>query len=738
MKNYAYFFTIVSCIALNGISFSQEYANPEYYLVDSLDLSILDQDELEIIEGSLELYHQARHDTDKVNALLIIVDESWDENVWPKYNEWVFQFSRSKINRQQSQEVKKFMKNTMGSTLGNKGYLLNELGYSVQALEYYKKALKIHTECGDLEGTASSLNNIGFCYKMMGNIPLALDYYFKSLKIKEQIGDLESIGTSYNNIGITYKEQGDTAQAMKYYRMSLEVDQRTNDVSGTAISLNNIGVMYYDNDNYATALYYYELSLEKYKEISNKRGIALMHTNMGLLYLNEDKIELGLQHLSQGIKLYSDMNDQLGVARGHLHLGNYYLQQGNFSKAEFYGESALEIALDYDAPENKMDAAELLAVVYTKQGRWKKALELRNLEIELHDSLSGSAVQNSLAKQQANYEFEKKQVELERDQALKDAGYENELALGEERKKKQETIIYFAFGGLLLLIAFLFFVFNRLKITRKQKNEIDLQKQELQSTHEQLSEHHKEISDSIVYAKRIQEAIMPSVDAMKNVMEQSFIMYLPKDVVAGDFYWMEEVEGVIYFAAADCTGHGVPGAMVSVVCSNALNKALLEEGIRETGKLLDRTREIVIERLAKGDEEVKDGMDISLCAFNKKSLMLGWSGANNPLWVLRKDAILETKADKQPIGVYEASKPFTSHSVQLELNDLIYVFTDGFQDQFGGPKGKKLKTKFLKEMLLKINREDMSSQQLKLETAFNEWKADLEQVDDVCMIGIRV
>jgi serine phosphatase RsbU (regulator of sigma subunit) len=175
-------------------------------------------------------------------------------------------------------------------------------------------------------------------------------------------------------------------------------------------------------------------------------------------------------------------------------------------------------------------------------------------------------------------------------------------------------------------------VFRALQITKNQKQIIEHQK-------EIVEEKHKEIQDSINYAKRIQDAIMPSLEDMQMALKNGFILYQPKDVVAGDFFWMEKINNVVYFAAADCTGHGVPGAMVSVVCSNALTKALLEEGIRETGKLLDRTRELVIERFAKSGDEVKDGMDISLCALNVETNELQWSGANNPLWIIRNNTI---------------------------------------------------------------------------------------------------
>jgi len=296
-----------------------------------------------------------------------------------------------------------------------------------------------------------------------------------------------------------------------------------------------------------------------------------------------------------------------------------------------------------------------------------------------------------------------------------------------------------------ILIIFLFWILIHLQTRRLKKRQIDLElevkeaTEEIREKHLQLAEHHQAIQDSITYAKRIQEAIMPSISAMDEALKNGFIMYEPKDIVAGDFFWMEPKDEIVYYAAADCTGHGVPGALVSVVCSNALTEALME-GITDTGKLLDRTRDIVIERLAKSGEEVNDGMDISFCALNMKTKELKWSGANNPLWIIRKGAeeLEEIQADKQPIGKYINPKIFTEHTLQLNEGDTIYTFTDGYQDQFGGPKGKKFKANRLKQILIDNQHLPLEDQHILLVTTFRDWRGDHEQVDDVCIIGVRV
>lgn len=238
----------------------------------------------------------------------------------------------------------------------------------------------------------------------------------------------------------------------------------------------------------------------------------------------------------------------------------------------------------------------------------------------------------------------------------------------------------------------------------------------------------------------MQEAILPPLKLVEQWLPDSFILYLPKDIVAGDFYWMEVIGETVYFAVADCTGHVVPGAMVSVVCSNALSKSLLEDQIRDLGKILDRTRELVVEQFARGDDEVRDGMDIALCKFNTQTNEIFFAGANNAAWIVKKgsDEVEETKGDKQPIGRYDINKPFNTHQLNLEKGDTLYFSSDGYPDQFGGDKGKKMKTTNMKKLLVSLNKLTLNDQKAALQEEFDIWKGELEQIDDVCVIGFKL
>ena len=312
-------------------------------------------------------------------------------------------------------------------------------------------------------------------------------------------------------------------------------------------------------------------------------------------------------------------------------------------------------------------------------------------------------------------------------------------------------------GGFLLIV---FGVFQwRTRNLRKRQvileNTVQERTKEVHEQKELLEEQHQEIMDSIAYAQRIQDAILPPTDTIEKHIPDHFIYYRPKDIVAGDFYWFEHQKDLLLLAAADCTGHGVPGAMVSVVCHNALNRAVREFELKDPDKILNKTRELVIETLVQHGKEVKDGMDISLCRFLDRKIV--YSGANNPLWIVRKTSLLkdeekkskstvtegahsliEFKADKQPIGLYAGMKDFTLTEILLEEGDVLYLFTDGFADQFGGEKGKKLKYRPFKKILLDLHKLPMSEQKSRLDQIFDEWRGEYEQIDDVCIIGIRV
>lgn len=293
-------------------------------------------------------------------------------------------------------------------------------------------------------------------------------------------------------------------------------------------------------------------------------------------------------------------------------------------------------------------------------------------------------------------------------------------------------------GALFAVFIILFFV---VQYFRQDCEEYE---HELEEKNYIISQKNTEIIDSINYAKRLQEAIMPPIETIYSRLRESFILYKPKDIVAGDFYFAEQRGDYFFVAAADCTGHGVPGAMVSMVCSNALNRVVNDLQLTNPGEILDKVTSLVVETFAKSNQDVKDGMDISLCVVNLKTGEIAWAGANNPLWYIENPAndtavkIEEITADKQPVGKHDMLKPFTTHLLKLKKGSLIYMFTDGYADQFGGIKGKKFKYKQLQEVILANRHLNMNRQKEILERTFDNWKGEIEQVDDVCIIGLKL
>ena len=259
---------------------------------------------------------------------------------------------------------------------------------------------------------------------------------------------------------------------------------------------------------------------------------------------------------------------------------------------------------------------------------------------------------------------------------------------------------------------------------------------EVEAQKEELEIKNREITDSIVYAKRIQSAILPEPEMFQKFLPSSFVLYKPKDIVAGDFYWLENTKEGTLFAVADCTGHGVPGALVSVVCSHALNQSVREFGKKTPGEILDKTRELIIHEFSSSQQEVKDGMDVALCLLKGKYLR--YAGANNPIWIVRHGEMIELKPNKQPVGKHAQEAPFETKEFNLADGDALYLFSDGFADQFGGVKAKKFKSASLKKLILSIQTLPMDKQCAKLEESFEKWRGSLEQVDDVCVIGVRI
>ena len=723
LTNIASFFIFI--IITVQFSVAQNFADADYYLIDKLEIDKVSKTDKLLMDSCLQIFHKTNDDTIKTAAIKTIVEESWDDNVWPKYNDWLYTYTQAKLKEKLPIKIKRNLMFVLGSTINNKGYYYSTKGKASEALKYYKQSLGIQLKLNDKEGAATSYNNIGAIYNKQGNIPEALENYHKSLDIYKSINNKNGTAQTLNNIGHIYQGQEEYDSALEYFHRSLKIFKEVKNDRGISTLYNSIGFIYSKKKNHDKALEYYNQSLEIRKRSDDKKGIASTLNNIAVHYENNRDFGKAKEYFYKCLNVYEPLNHRIGLAIVYNNLGRIYMFENNLIKAEKYSLKSLKISEELGSPTNIKSTSQILSDIYLKKGKGIKALEMYKQYILMRDSILNEETKLVAAKEQARYEYEKLK-------AIDDAEYDKIIALKNKEKEKQTIISIATAFGLILVIVFLIFVFSRLKITRKQKQVIEHQ--------------NNEIVDSITYAKRIQEAILPTNDYIQKHLPNSFFLYKPKDIVAGDFYWVTKIDNHVFFAAADCTGHGVPGAMVSVVCHNALDRVLREFKLTNPADILDKTRELVSKQLNKSTKHtaniknIRDGMDIALCSLNKTTNELKYAGAYNPLWVLRKDTteIEEIKATRQPIGRVEVPKPFKSHTVQLHEGDTIYIFSDGYADQFGGEKGKKMMYRKFKTLLLDVVNKDIKIQKELINSYFEQWKGNMEQIDDVCVIGVQV
>jgi serine phosphatase RsbU (regulator of sigma subunit) len=384
---------------------------------------------------------------------------------------------------------------------------------------------------------------------------------------------------------------------------------------------------------------------------------------------------------------------------------------------------------------------------YKEMKQPDKALKSYERYIVIRDTLFKEENQREITRKELQYDYDKRMagdsVKHAEDQKVKDALIFAKNAQIEQDVTQKRAL----YGGVFLLLVSGGIMYNRFRIIRKQKQIIEHKNKETEEQKLIIEEKQTEILSSISYAKRLQEAILLPRSLITAYLPDSFVYYKPKDIVAGDFYWMEivhpksitgDTNELVLIAAADCTGHGVPGAMVSMVCSNALNRTVKEFGISEPGKILDKVRDLVAETFERSETEVMDGMDISLCSINKRTNELKWAGANNPLWIVRNNEVIELKPVKQSIGKTDNPLKYITETIELQKNDSVYIFTDGYADQFGGDKGKKFKYSQLQDLLVKNAELPLEQQEYLLDKTINDWKGNLEQVDDILIIGLKI
>lgn len=572
----------------------------------------------------------------------------------------------------------------------NEGNAYNDAGLYDQALTISLDAYKLYEKVGNKRGMARALIVSGNAYRLTNNPVKAVIDYEKSQSLCKEIKDEQLEASCLNNLSIVAGDKGDHESALNYLFQARDIHERTNNAYSMGKVLNNIGGEYLQMGEYEKSTEYYLKALDIRKSIGDMRGQASSLSNLGSVSLAQD-------------------NDDKAV--------EYFLR-------------ALEIAKDIGALDLQMNIYNSLHEAYVRKNDVEKALEYYKQYTSLKDSIYTSDLSESIAEMQAKFDVEKAEGE----------------ARAQEKQKKL-IVVASVVGGILLLIIILFIW--RQSILRKKVNvELNLQKEEIEkknvalnAANEQIELKNKDITDSIRYARRIQEAILPEMEFATTMGKSGFVLYRPKDIVSGDFYWMEKKGDLVLFAAVDCTGHGVPGAFVSIVCSNLLSQAVNEHGLLEPNDILNdvNARLSVTLRQRVDESKVRDGMDIALCSLNRKTGELHFAGAFNPAWICRGEEIIELKADKFPVGNFEDEelRLYVNQKIQLQTGDRIYVFSDGYSDQFGGPLGKKYKRNQFVTFLKTIQKHPIYRHRELLENEHLVWKGEIEQIDDIVVLGVE-
>ncbi|MGZ3921457.1 MAG: tetratricopeptide repeat protein [Bacteroidia bacterium] len=614
-----------------------------------------------------------------------------------------------------------------------------------KSIEHASEALRIAIEIKSGKSEALALHNIGNGYYNLADYKTALGYYIKALTIKESIGvNKKGLLVSMGSIGNVFLDLHKPDEAYKYLSQALQIAKEINHKTGMASALIAIGTVYSEKNELEKALDYDFQALKIFEETGNKDAAATCYNNIADAYQDLGDFKKARFYVNKAYATYEEEGNVYGMALALNNLGSFNEKTGNYKRALEYYKKGLEQAKKIGANDRILAAYKGISIAYKKTGQYREALAINELYQQMNDSIYNTESSKQIAEMQARFESEKKAKEI--DLLTKDK------KIKEDELTRQRFISWsMAIGGCLVLLLAIVAIRGYVQ-KRKINNELAIKNEKIENAYNIIEDQHKDITGSIRYAKRLQEAILPTVMFNKIFRESAFVLYKPKDIVSGDFYWIEEVKqnnkSQILVAAVDCTGHGVPGAFMSIVGHNLLNQAVNEHHKTKPSDILNEVNIGLSETLRQKLEEsvVRDGMDIALCSLEEKcsgKYTLQFSGANNPVWIIKANdptKVIELKGDKFPIGIFvgEELHQFTTREIELEKGDTLYIFTDGYADQFGGAKGKKFKYKPLQELVLSIQAKDMKEQHDILNTSLHEWKGHLEQVDDVLVIGIRV
>ncbi|MDO9184715.1 MAG: tetratricopeptide repeat protein [Bacteroidia bacterium] len=652
-------------------------------------------------------------------------------------------------NHQTIDSVRNFVKSTSNDTAKISALIMLSKHFqdtnSDKAFEYGKEALTFSLQLNNLKGMGKAYNNLGDLYWYKGDYGASSVNYFKALKIYEDLKDDGAIAYCYRNIGWIYYYQKNFSEALNYYNKSLIINQKLKRNIEVSTNYRDMGTAYARQEKYNDAIKSYKSALEIAKEANNKEGMTAIYGNMSIVYDNMGKLDLAIQTNEKSIKIAEEIGHKRYLSGNYSILGSLYVKAKSYEAATFALKKALNLSKEIKDKNAIIDVYKSFSKLFEKQNDFKKALEYAQLAATLTDSVYNENNNRQANEMTAKYESEKKELMI--------AGLEKDKALSDEKLQREKNFKIYLLIFSLFIASFAFVLF-RGNIQKRKANIA------LSFAYEEIESKNKDISDSINYSKRIQDASLAPKELKYKLFPDAFVLFKPKDIVSGDFYWYAEKDGKRLIASCDCTGHGVPGALMSMIGNNILNQIVNEKGITSPDEILNNLHKEVRKALKQEDQgATRDGMDIALISFNSET-EIEYAGAQRPLWIINKmdngeliidnenpqqlqtinHQLIEIKPDKFSIGGHqsETERKFTKHNISLSKGDCIYIFSDGFVDQFGGNEGRKFMSKRLKDLLLANYSTPMLEQENRLIKTFETWKGSREQVDDLLVIGIRI
>lgn len=668
------------------------------------------------IDSLQNIINTTKEDTSKVNAMLEIGAEYKNEDA-----KKTFEFANKAIDLAEKVNYKK--------GIASAKYLIGFTSYAKgdfsKAKNYYTEALIIFKDLKMDMMTAKLIYNLGIIAVFQGDYKTALNNFFDALRRYEKLNSKMDVSDATIAIANVYGRLGNSEKELEYHQKSLEMKKELGDKYGIAAAYLNLGNVYAKQGNFEKALEYSKICLSISEEIKNEKWIINASGNIGMIYYQLKKYKEAIEYSLKCLEIAEKTEDKGSLCTGYNNIGTIYLEMGNKEKAKEYYDKALKISTEIGEKNELKNSYQNLAEYYIEKEEYKQAINYLKLYSQIKDSLLNEDITSQMNELQTKYETEKKEQEIEL------LNKDNELK--QTNINKQKTVLFIVIGALALAIVLAFFVLNQYQ--QKQKANV-----KLELAYRQIEEKNKDITDSINYAQRIQKAMLPRRRDIWAAFPNSFVLFKPKDIVSGDFYFFSKRDSSYIIAAADCTGHGVPGGFMSMVGAERLTDAAKEGN--SPSEILSLLNKGVKKSLKQSgsDDSTRDGMDIALCEIDTINRKVKFAGANRPLWILRKDSqeIEEIKATKKAIGgLTEDTQHFEQYDIQLVEGDAIYIFSDGYADLFG-KEGKKLTTKKFKQLLIEIREKSMKEQSNNLKQFAVQWQANTEQIDDILVIGVQL